>query len=93
MLISGSKLGLALQMKKELKRRNAVEPVRGHLKTDSNLGRQDPCPLMRSRAQYSASSISISKPSLCRLQKMLLGVPVCTPAAPFSRLLEIIFDL
>ena len=64
MLISGSKLGLALQMKKELKRRNAVEPVSGHLKTDSNLGRQDPCPLMRSRAQYSASSISISNPSL-----------------------------
>ena len=74
MLISGSKLGLALQMKKELKRRNAVEPVRGHLKTDSNLGRQDPCPLMRSRAQYSASSISISKPSLCRLQQMPVGL-------------------
>ena len=54
MLISGSKLGLALQMKKELKRRNAVEPVRGHLKTDSNLGRQDPCAAVRSRAQYPA---------------------------------------
>ena len=32
MLISGSKLGLALQMKKELKRPNAIKSVIDHIK-------------------------------------------------------------
>lgn len=38
-LISGRRRGLTSQMKKELKRRNAVEPVIGHLKDDGKLGR------------------------------------------------------
>ena len=38
-LISGSKRGLTPQMKKELRRRSAVEPVIGHMKNDGKLGR------------------------------------------------------
>lgn len=38
-LISGSKRGLTAQMKKELKRRSAIEPVIGHMKSDGKLGR------------------------------------------------------
>ena len=38
-LISGRRRGLTPQMKKELKRRSAVEPVIGHLKEDGKLGR------------------------------------------------------
>ncbi len=38
-LISGRKRGLTPQMKKELKRRSAVEPVIGHMKTNGKLGR------------------------------------------------------
>ncbi len=38
-LMSGSKRGLTPQMKKELKRRSAIEPVIGHMKTDGKLGR------------------------------------------------------
>ena len=38
-LISGRRRGMTLQMKKELKRRSAVEPVIGHMKTDGKLGR------------------------------------------------------
>lgn len=38
-LISGRKRGMTPQLKKELKRRNAVEPVIGHLKADGKLGR------------------------------------------------------
>ena len=38
-LISGSKRGLTPQMKKELKRRSAIEPVIGHMKADGKLGR------------------------------------------------------
>ena len=37
-LISGRKQGLTSQMKKELKRRSAVEPVIGHMKNDGKLG-------------------------------------------------------
>jgi IS5 family transposase len=37
--ISGRRRGLTPQMKKELKRRSAVEPVIGHMKTDGKLGR------------------------------------------------------
>jgi len=38
-LISGRRRGLTPQMKKELKRRNAIEPVIGHMKSDGKLGR------------------------------------------------------
>lgn len=38
-LISGRRRGLTPQMKKELKRRNAIEPVIGHMKNDGKLGR------------------------------------------------------
>jgi IS5 family transposase len=38
-LISGRRRGLTPQMKKELLRRNALEPVIGHMKTDGKLGR------------------------------------------------------
>ncbi len=38
-LISGSKRGLTPQMKKELRRRNAIEPVTGYLKAEGKLGR------------------------------------------------------
>lgn len=38
-LISGRRRGMTPQMKKELKRRSAVEPVIGHMKTDGKLGR------------------------------------------------------
>ena len=38
-LISGRRQGMTPQMKKELKRRSAVEPVIGHMKTDGKLGR------------------------------------------------------
>ncbi len=38
-LISGRKRGMTPQMKKELKRRSAIEPVIGHMKTDGKLGR------------------------------------------------------
>jgi IS5 family transposase len=38
-LISGRRRGLTPQMKKELKRRSAVEPVIGHMKADGTLGR------------------------------------------------------
>ena len=38
-LISGRKQGLTPRMKKELKRRSAVEPVIGHMKNDGKLGR------------------------------------------------------
>ena len=38
-LISGRKQGLTSQMKKELKRRSAVEPMIGHMKNDGKLGR------------------------------------------------------
>ena len=38
-LISGRKRGVTPQMKKELKRRSAIEPVIGHMKTDGKLGR------------------------------------------------------
>ena len=37
--MSGSKRGLTPQMKKELKRRSAIEPVIGHMKSDGKLGR------------------------------------------------------
>ncbi len=37
--ISGRKRGLTPQMKKELKRRSAIEPVIGHMKEDGKLGR------------------------------------------------------
>jgi IS5 family transposase len=38
-LMSGHKRGLTPQMKKELRRRSAVEPVIGHMKNDGKLGR------------------------------------------------------
>jgi IS5 family transposase len=38
-LISGRRQGMTPQMKKELKRRSAIEPVIGHMKTDGKLGR------------------------------------------------------
>ena len=38
-LISGRKGGMTPQMKKELIRRSAIEPVIGHMKTDGKLGR------------------------------------------------------
>jgi len=38
-LMSGRKRGLTPQMKKELRRRSAVEPVIGHMKNDGKLGR------------------------------------------------------
>ena len=38
-LISGRKRGMTPQMEKELKRRSAIEPVIGHMKTDGKLGR------------------------------------------------------
>ena len=38
-LISGRKQGLTPRMKKELRRRSAVEPVIGHMKNDGKLGR------------------------------------------------------
>ncbi len=38
-LISGSKRGLTPQMKKELRRRSAIEPMIGHMKADGKLGR------------------------------------------------------
>jgi transposase, IS5 family len=38
-LISGQKRGMTPQMKKELKRRSAIEPVIGHMKMDGKLGR------------------------------------------------------
>jgi IS5 family transposase len=38
-LISGRRRGLTPQMKKELKRRSAIEPVIGHMKSDGKLGR------------------------------------------------------
>jgi transposase, IS5 family len=38
-LISGRRRGLTPQMKKELKRRSAIEPVIGHMKEDGKLGR------------------------------------------------------
>jgi IS5 family transposase len=38
-LISGRKRALTPQMKKELRRRSAVEPVIGHMKNDGKLGR------------------------------------------------------
>ena len=38
-LISGRRRGMTPQMKKELKRRSAVEPVIGHMKTNGKLGR------------------------------------------------------
>ena len=38
-LISGRRRGLTPQMKKELKRRSAIEPVIGHMKADGKLGR------------------------------------------------------
>ena len=38
-LISGRKRGLTPQMKKELQRRSAVEPVTGHMKNGGKLGR------------------------------------------------------
>lgn len=37
-LTSGSKRGLTLQMKKELKRPNAIKSVIDHIKTDGKLG-------------------------------------------------------
>ena len=37
--IAGAKRGVTLAIKKKLKRRNAVEPVIGHMKTDGRLGR------------------------------------------------------
>jgi hypothetical protein len=38
-LISGRKRDMTQQMAKELKRRSAIEPVIGHMKTDGKLGR------------------------------------------------------
>lgn len=38
-LISGRRRGLTPQMKKELKRRSAIEPIIGHMKSDGKLGR------------------------------------------------------
>lgn len=38
-LVSGRRRGLTPQMKKELKRRSAIEPVIGHMKADGKLGR------------------------------------------------------
>lgn len=37
--IAGAKRGVTVAIKKKLKRRNAVEPVIGHMKTDGRLGR------------------------------------------------------
>ena len=37
--ISGRRRGMTPQLKKELKRRNAIEPVIGHMKADGKLGR------------------------------------------------------
>lgn len=58
-LISGCRRGLTPQMKKELKRRSAVEPVIGHMKAEGKLGlpagqvrRRDQCPAVRRGAQY-----------------------------------------
>jgi len=38
-MISGNKRGLTPTMKRELKRRSAIEPVIGHAKNDGRLGR------------------------------------------------------
>lgn len=37
--IAGAKRGVTVAIRKKLKRRNAVEPVIGHMKTDGRLGR------------------------------------------------------
>jgi IS5 family transposase len=37
--IAGAKRGVTVAIKKKLKRRNAVEPVIGHMKNDGRLGR------------------------------------------------------
>jgi len=37
--IAGAKRGVTAAIKKKLKRRNAVEPVIGHMKSDGRLGR------------------------------------------------------
>src|SRR5688500_3558216 len=39
MWIAGSKTGGTIDVKKKLKRRNAVEPVIGHMKAEGRLGR------------------------------------------------------
>ena len=39
MWIAGAKRGVTLAIRKKLKRRNAVEPVIGHMKNDGRLGR------------------------------------------------------
>jgi IS5 family transposase len=38
-MLSGSKRGLTPAMKRELKRRSAIEPMIGHAKNDGRLGR------------------------------------------------------
>ena len=38
-ILSGRKRGLTPQMKRELRRRSAIEPMIGHAKTDGRLGR------------------------------------------------------
>lgn len=38
-IISGRKRGMTPQMKKEMKRRNAIEPIIGHMKSDGKLDR------------------------------------------------------
>jgi hypothetical protein len=40
-MISGNKRGLTPTMKRELKRRSAIEPMIGHAKNDGRLGRND----------------------------------------------------
>jgi transposase, IS5 family len=39
MFLSGRKRGLTPKIKKELRRRNTLEPVLGHMKEDGKLGR------------------------------------------------------
>ena len=39
MWIAGAKRGVTVAIRKELKRRNAVEPAIGHMKNDGRLGR------------------------------------------------------
>jgi IS5 family transposase len=92
--ISGQKRGITPTIRRERRRRSAIEPVIGHLKSDGHLGRNflrgtegDAINLVLAAAGHNLRLLRTWLASLLAyLLSLLTSARRGTPAQPFSRL-------
>jgi IS5 family transposase len=76
-MISGKKRGLTPTMKRELKRRSAIEPMIGHAKNDGRLGRNDllgtDCDKINALLAAAGHNLRLVLKRLARLLTRLIG--------------------